>query len=275
MMNVPLQDTCFLNIGSGMGGVHCKPARFKWLSVATGAPARFYDDWAVTDAPNHPRPRVAWLIHSPEYARENYEFVLAHEAEFDYVLTYVKSYVERNPAKWLWYPCGGSQVSEADWHDYPKTNLVSMLASNKNAVTGHRLRHEILGKFGASMDAYGSIVDGRMASKLDAIAPYCFTVTVAGDASDWCLPDHLLDCFALGTIPIFWGCPQVGKFFDLDGIIPFSDLNDLLVILERLSFMDFVARLPAVHRNREMARQYRVPEDWIFSHYPFLFEGLE
>lgn len=274
-IKVPIQDRVFLCTGAkSMGGLFCEPSYIEWIPVASGMPARFYTETDIADAPNHSHPRVGWLINPPPIEQANYDVALKYEAELDYILTHVKSYIERDPSKWLYYPMGGSHIPLSQWHDYPKTDLVSMLASDKNVATGHKLRYEVKARFGDQIDIWGRINDGTEVSKLDAIAPYCYGIEIDCESHDWYFSDHLLDYFALGTVPIFWGCPEIYRFFDINGIIPFDKADDLSAILDRLSKMDFVNRLPAIYRNREIARQYRVPEDWIFTHYPFLFDGL-
>ena len=36
----------------------------------------------------------------------------------------------------------------------------------------------------------------------------------------------LTDTFRLGTVPIFWGCPNISEYFDIDGIIVFDERDD-------------------------------------------------
>ena len=39
--------------------------------------------------------------------------------------------------------------------------------------------------------------------------------------------EKLLDCFATGTIPVYLGAPDIGKVFNIDGIITLSDEFDI------------------------------------------------
>jgi hypothetical protein len=38
----------------------------------------------------------------------------------------------------------------------------------------------------------------------------------------------------LGTIPIFWGCPNIGDYFNLDGMEVFNTIDELDYILSNL-----------------------------------------
>ena len=39
--------------------------------------------------------------------------------------------------------------------------------------------------------------------------------------------EKLLDAMAVGTIPVYWGCPEIDKFFDKNGIITFNTIEEL------------------------------------------------
>ena len=46
--------------------------------------------------------------------------------------------------------------------------------------------------------------------------------------------EKIIDCFASKTVPIYFGCPNIGDWFHMDGIITFSDLDELKKIVGRL-----------------------------------------
>lgn len=274
-MKVPIQDCLFLFTGArGAGGFDCVPAHFDWEARASDSPARFYTDFCMRNAVNYPRPRIGWLIEAPPYAQCHYDWAVENEDKFDYILTYVKSYVERGE-KWLYYPRGGSHIALPEWGLRKKSRLVSFLASNKYDATGHKLRFKIYSRFECKVDVWGSIMGQYLDDKAEALGPYQYSIVVAAECNDWCFCDHLIDCLAVGTVPIYWGCPEIEKFFNPDGIISFESVGELPAILSGLSIEDYEKRLPAVRKNLEIARQYRVPEDWIHRRYPFLFKGLQ
>jgi len=62
----------------------------------------------------------------------------------------------------------------------------------------------------------------------------------------------LTDCLALGTIPIFWGCPNVSDYFNADGIIQFKDINDLFNL--KLSKQLYESKINAIKENIKIAK---------------------
>jgi len=273
-MRVGLRDGSFTT--ASMSGDLDVPKYFEW--DRQGMP-RFFTDICLNQVFVYPHPRVAVLIEAPPFRTEFYEYVQAHEDEFDYILTYMRSLLEaHDPHKWLFYPHCGTRVPLDEWGVFGEKNKqVSMIASNKNEATGHRLRHAVAARhgdrYGDRVEVLGSI-NGHYVSKQEGHAPYLYSIVVDAECNDWCFSDHLLDALGLCTVPIYWGCPDIGKFFDTQGIIPFSHIDELDGILDGLSRNDYITRWPALVRNMQTARQYRIAEDWIYEHYPFLFEGL-
>ena len=39
--------------------------------------------------------------------------------------------------------------------------------------------------------------------------------------------DIIIDCFAVGTVPIFWGTPNIKNYFNMNGVIVMDSLNDV------------------------------------------------
>ena len=44
-----------------------------------------------------------------------------------------------------------------------------------------------------------------------------------------------MDCFICGTVPIYWGCNTIEKFFDSKGILHFDTMEELNSHISRIS----------------------------------------
>ena len=108
-------------------------------------------------------------------------------------------------------------------------------------------------------------------SKFEALAPYRYSIIVESGRFDYYFTEKLIDCLSVGTIPIYWGCPSIWEFFSLSGIVPFLTIDDLL-LLDSLTCEYYKTRTIAIKRNLELAKQYRICEDWIFENYGRIFE---
>jgi cellulase/cellobiase CelA1 len=60
------------------------------------------------------------------------------------------------------------------------------------------------------------------------------------------------------TVPIYWGCPDVGEFFDTSAIIAFDTADELKKILSDQKILDefFDKNFDAIKNNASKARRF-------------------
>lgn len=68
--------------------------------------------------------------------------------------------------------------------------------------------------------------------------------------------DKILDCFATKTLPIYWGAPNIGSWYDPRGVIHFYDENELVDIVNKLTPEDYYERLPYIEKNYELVKKH-------------------
>ena len=251
------------------------PRHFSWCRTV---PTKlcFFTDYCLDSAPTvQAEKKIAWLLEPPAIYSTGYNYVQTHLAQFDHVLTYDRTLVDGN--KILFYPHGGCWIPDVgDQRNRPylvgihkKQHLVSIIASNKAQTVGHQLRHKIIRRY-AQLAAFGPQYR-TIEYKEDALIDFMFSIVVENsDCNDY-FTEKLIDCFAVGTIPIYWGTKNLGCYFDIDGVLAFDNLDELDQIMAMLSPELYNERLRHVQNNFSRYAQYRVPEDWIFEHYPHLF----
>lgn len=264
MNQVTIAD-CFLQYGASVSngcGIGVKPSHFEWQR-ADAASARFVTDGWFRDAPG--KGQVAWLVEPFFLHPENYLAVMGKP--FDYVLTHDDYFVQNN-RNWLWCPCGGSWVAPKDWGIKPKTKDVSILLSHKTSMRGHQLRHEAVAQYGKRLDIFGL---DHAVTKVEALADYRYSIVTENEKSRYWFTEKLIDCFALGTIPIYWGSPDIGRFFNDESIIEVDDLEDIGYWLDRIHSGLYKVNTESIQENLERAREYVICEDWLYKAYPFLF----
>jgi len=143
-----------------------------------------------------------------------------------------------------------------------KTKLVSMVSSRKTMCAGHHERLGWVEKLRHGVDLYGRGFN-EIECKETALEEYMFSVAIENCQKPNYFTEKIGDCFATGTIPIYLGCPNIGDFFNMDGIIVLDDNFSL----EDLSYELYLSKLPAVKENFEKIAYYEIPEDYIFEHY--------
>ena len=73
--------------------------------------------------------------------------------------------------------------------------------------------------------------------------------------------ETLVDVFRQGTVPIFWGCPNVGEYFNEKGILHFETGQQLFDILDNLSEDLYESKMEYIKENFELAKQYVSMDD--------------
>lgn len=182
------------------------------------------------------------------------------------ILTYDKSLLDLSD-RFEFYPHCGCWIQPENQMVYDKTKLVSIIASQKQQTIGHRLRHEsinIAKESNVSLDVFGRGYT-PVTHKIDALKDYAFTIVIENSKTDYYFTEKLIDAFMTGTVPIYWGCPSIGNFFNLGGVLVFDDLNTLLFHLNNLSLDKYNTMLEAVKENFEKAKNFLIAEDWIYN----------
>ena len=210
-----------------------------------------------------------------------YQWLHANHQYFDVIMspfTYLKDLVGD---KYWWIPAGGNRIEPDNFGLWEKERILSIVASNKQWTTGHKLRHEIVKRFGSHMDVYGrgfndlvDKYDANRRGKIIALGPYYYSLAIINAKHNDYFTEILTDVLACGTIPIFWGTENVGKYFNPDGIIQFNTIEEFEKLLPTLTPELYQSKMPAILENIEKAKAYNTRFDWIYDNYRNLLENL-
>ena len=69
----------------------------------------------------------------------------------------------------------------------------------------------------------------------------------------------------MGTVPIYWGCPDIGEFFNAKGIITFENIDELSRILESDLDKFYSINKEAIESNFKRARRFASCDDVMFN----------
>lgn len=274
MAEIRIFDSAFLpgtksaSIGGDNLGVG--PTHFTWKQDGPITKPVFFTDSHIADAVKFGGMRhfVGWLLEPRTLRLDHYKDVKEHRRSFGTILTYDAELLEEDGFEF--YPYGGSWIAFDQWGMHEKTKNISIIASDKNTTEGHKLRHEIIKRFGDQIDVYGSGYN-PIESKFEALAPYRYSIVVESGRFDYYFTEKLIDCLSVGTIPIYWGCPSIQKFFNLNSIFDFEYLFELVLIMSTASELTYNQFWEAIEENLKRARQFAICEDWIWNNYPELF----
>lgn len=260
VQRVRLHDRHFVHVGVAGGRYPWPAVGFEWDRHDDALACGVYTDDSVREVLRSPHRRnVAWLVESPAVTRKQYDWVRRNHARFDRVLTFDEALLDTLPNAQQ-VPLGGCWISPEHRRVHHKTRDVSIIASAKSDMQGQRLRHDVIRRFGSRLDEVTGHGYRPIADKMEALGPFRFSIVIENCRSNFYFSEKLVDCLVTGTIPIYWGCPAIGRYFDPDGLLTFKTLDELDELLARVNERTWLDRLPAVRRNLDLALQHAQPE---------------
>jgi hypothetical protein len=251
-----------------------KPKHFDWISE--DHPVKVFIDGAIVSGMSYRKKpgekKIAWvcesraIFHSLNFPREIWELNITEIAEsYDILFTSEKSMIGKHPN--IRYCLNGSNLPWIKEQEiYEKTKLVSLIASPKKATFGHTLRHIFAEKYKDKVDLYGGVMGSSRIGKtiwdkLEALKDYRFSFVIENDKYSTYYTEKLTDCFATGTIPIYWGAPDIGDFFNTDGIITLTSDFDIVSLTPEL----YESKLEAVKDNFNRVKDLESSDDQLFG----------
>lgn len=209
--------------------------------------------------------KIAWMIEARAILPQSYLDLDRLENEFDYVITYYEDLLQRNPSKYKRFIMGCCRIPSEERKVYTKTKLLSHLVTKQKTTDAHRFRHHLADFL--SQTSFPVTIFGPnhtpYPTKLDAHKDFMFSIIIMNSSENFFITEWVIDCFLCGTIPVFYGCPAIGKFFNPNGIVQFHKFTDIQEILPQLTPELYYSKLAAVYDNFERATAYECPDNLV------------
>ncbi|MEX3008136.1 hypothetical protein [Hoeflea sp. TYP-13] len=201
---------------------------------------------------------ISLLIAEP-YAvqRRNYLSAIALQKRFHRIITHRPS-MARWAANALVMPFGGGWVETSDLEPVEKTRNMSLIASAKTELEGHALRHKIASwcnEAGQDVDLLG-LAYKRIDRKEDGLLQYRYTVVIENSREEGYFTEKLVDSLLCDTLPIYWGAPDIGRYFDMEGMVVCQSEDELKQAILNATPLHYRQKQAAIARNHELALAY-------------------
>ena len=231
------------------------------------------------------KPKFIWLLESREIIPDQYKFI---EDNYDFVASRVDGIFtadqrlthEVGPDGKFLYCLSNAAPWVMDRDIYTKSKLVSMIASNKGYTEGHRRRLKVVqayvDKFGQDdLYGWGLTHELPLKEKSRGLREYMFSFACENANYPTYFTEKLTDCFACGTIPVYYGTAGVAQYFDADGII-FLDQNSPWenIPWDNLTPEYYESKKDVIKENFEIAKSMRVAEDYMYGNYLYQLDPL-
>ena len=226
----------------------------------------FYVDYQITEGlqdRDDGKVKYGWLMESRAIVPNLVDYVIANKDSF--IQTYEAIFTHNQRLlklddKFKWVPAYGLYIDDPKICE--KTKLLSMITSNKTMTKNHLLRNHLAKKWKSHLDLYGRGYN-EIEKKEEGLQDYMFSVAIENDCYETYFTEKILDCFAVGTIPVYLGAPDIGNHFNMDGIIVLDKEFKMSDLTENL----YYDKIDAVRDNFDRVLEYDVLEDWIYKEY--------
>lgn len=202
----------------------------------------------------------------------NASWILKTYHFFDAVLTWDPE-VLRVVGSSIFCPFGTSA-----FHDKVINNLnidgdkrVSFIRGNKHfPVPGHDLRWQLWNRrneiintrtefFSTTTPEYASNPQEELQwleQRRHIFQDNMFHIAIENTSQPNYFTEKIMDCFLFRTVPIYYGCSNINDFFNPNGIITFTTVDELIDICNNLTFEDYSSRIDAIYDNNVRCQQY-------------------
>jgi hypothetical protein len=194
------------------------------------------------------RAQVSMVVAEPSVVhRKHLALLRLTYRRFFRVLSYNEALLAAIP-NGIFLPFGLTMVP--DWRslDLEKTRMVSLIASGKRDAPGHKLRHRMVDW--ARQTGQDITIMGRgyapFEHKSEGLAPFRYSVVIENTRERNYISEKLIDAVLCDTVPIYWGCPNLDRFVDPEGIIQCTTEADLKRAIAQVSEADYRERLPGI-----------------------------
>ena len=222
--------------------------------------------------------RVLIQCEPPSLYRDFYGMVMTNWQNYDLILTYDDRLLVLPNAK-EFLPVD-AWVGDLECQ---KRDQITYMMSSKIWTKEHRMRFMILREV-EGKNHLGSFEfmmhrsPPRIPSKEDFYRNAKFNIACENQAMTNMFTEKLLDCLRTLTIPIYYGCTNIEKYFNPRGLIRFDSFDQFKDIVYSLTPDTYEQMLPYAKENHELARPYwsknifaRI-EDIVENHINFVVE---
>lgn len=193
---------------------------------------------------NDPTTIKIGLVCEPQVITNNANFYMKNYDKYDVILTFDDKILNTCPNAEL-FEFGSCWVKDYDF-ETEKRFETSFVVGGKNYTEGHKIRHQVWYNRESILTPKNFYMSSNFAldlknnykflgKKKNELFESMFHIAIENNRSNGYFSEKLIDCLYTKTIPIYWGCTDLHKWFDMNGILVFQTLEELISILNNLT----------------------------------------
>jgi hypothetical protein len=203
-------------------------------------------------------------LHEPNEYFGKHDWAIQNQHLFNAILTW-NDKVLNNCDNAMFLPFGHTWFKPDQYEkEHSKEFKIAHLRGNLLKSYGHQIRWEILDRKNELniptkfFETYGDRhdIDRARIDKEEVFGDSQFGVAIENFSHRGWFSEKILDCLLLKTIPMYWGCSNIGDFFNKEGIIQFGDPDEFIYISNQLTDKYYDSKKQIIEENYQLALQY-------------------
>ena len=198
-----------------------------------------------------------------------HDYAIKEGHKYNVILTWSKKVLD-NCDNAIEFPFGVSWV-DGEFIDEMKTKEktfeISYLCGANKKIDGHFRRHRIFDrkdevkipkKFWMTLPDFdhntGKVMD--MSGKNVVWEDSMFSLCMENSTHHGYFTEKVLDAFLTRTVPVYWGCKDLDKYFDSRGFIKCETEDEIIEKINNLTEEDYHSRKEYIDKNFKLAQHY-------------------
>lgn len=225
----------------------------------------FFFDYRPTEIELNLNPINIFAHDEPNEYFGNHDWIEQNSHYFSVILTWSERLLKKTAnSKLLVY--GESWIDDLSDKVIPPTDKkfgISFIRGKKLLSSGHLLRHQIFNrqdeilinkKFLSETDISNS--DKIIMGKLNTHNDMMFSLIIENTSHDNYFTEKITDAIVCKTIPIYWGCTNIEKYYNVNGIIQIRSDDEAIKIINNLTPDQYYDKIHIINENHEKAINY-------------------
>lgn len=197
----------------------------------------------------------------------NHDWIIQNHEKFSLVLTWSERVLRKCPNSQLlifgdsWLDDGTDRITRKR----EKKFEVSHLQGAKLLSYGHSLRHVIYNrqdeiiipkKFYKTVEPF-KVFQDNINGKDFILGESMFSVVIENSSHNNYFTEKITDCILMKTVPIYWGCSNIDRYYNTNGMFLFKSDDQAINIINSLTPGDYEDLLPIIEENYKRAWEYK------------------
>lgn len=202
-----------------------------------------------------------WYHQEPNMYFGHHDWIIKNQQYFNIVLSSSDTVLNNIPHS-IHFHYGNTWLSPEQIKFHEDTSnkqfKLSHLRGKLLKTPGHVLRYEAYDRRNEIKnipinfyETYGSRypLEQAIKDKIELFSNSMFAFSIENTNTRGYWVEHICDLLAMKVIPIYWGCSDIEKYIDINGIFHVQNVDDMIYIANNLTEEDYWSRIDAVNNN--------------------------